>query len=56
MKTKDIKRDIEKHIKAISKHRDALRNLIDIADTISTDCGEAIASLESAVDTLSQNL
>lgn len=56
-KTKrSILREVNRHKAAIAKHRDALRDLIEDAEAVSESCDDAVRSLESAADALSQNL
>jgi hypothetical protein len=55
--TKDgLLNKIKAHMKVIGKERDALRELIDDAESVLTSCDEAYASLEAAVESLSQYL
>lgn len=51
-----IVRQINMHKRAIAKHRDALRELVDDAQTVADCCEEAVTNLEAAADTLSQYL
>ena len=54
MSIKGLKKAIEHHKREIAKHRDALRELISDAEAVADSCGDAVESLDSAVDTLSQ--
>jgi len=59
MKTKSLKdfaKQIEIHKDAIAKERDALRALLDYANEVCDLTSEALEALESAVDTISQQL
>lgn len=49
-----LARQIEFHKTEIGKHRDALRDLINDAESVAGTCADAVESLEHAVDTLSQ--
>lgn len=49
-------KSIERHKNAIAKHRDALRVLIEDAETIEASCTDAVENLDYAVDILSQYL
>jgi hypothetical protein len=53
---KSLQRKLEAHIKAISRERDELRKLVDDASDVLGDTDEAVQSLQSAVDTLSQQM
>lgn len=49
-------REIKAAKKRIAKERDTLRDLLNDAEEIVTDCDEAIASLDDAADTLSRQV
>lgn len=51
-----ILRQIEQTKTRIAKERDKLRYLIEDAEAVEESCNEAVASLESAADALSQYL
>jgi len=56
IKTKTIIDKIKYHKNEIAKHRDALRALLDETNSITDSCDDAIASLEYALDSLSEYL
>ena len=56
MTFKQLLKRIEATKKRVTNQRDALRELIDEATGIADSCDEAIDSLESAADSLSQFL
>ena len=56
MKKYELVREIKKHLKALSKERDALRDLIGDAEANFDNCEEAIDNLVQAVDKLSEYL
>ena len=53
---KSILRDIERTKAAIAKQRDELRGLLDEANDVLQCCGDALDSLDYAVDALSRLL
>lgn len=54
--TASILKQIEKTKNRLAKQRDELRELIDELESIEGSCVEAVQSLESAADSLSQYL
>ena len=49
-----IRQKIERHKSAISKERDALRELLDEAEVITESCDEAVDALSSASNAIEE--
>jgi hypothetical protein len=54
MKKSKIIKEIEKHMKAVAKERDALDEFISNLESLEEDCERAYQSLECARDDLSR--
>lgn len=54
--TADFRRKLQKHVDAIAKHRDEMRNLIEESSDVVDCCDEAIALANDAVERLSEHV